>query len=198
MVSAPELDALRGALRAVSDLSDADLAALPPPQRRALQAGEPWLRAGERATQVGFVADGGLREYYVLPDGTERTKSFNLRGDFAGSLADLLSGQASRTWVVAEKDTVVLALPWAEYDRLSHHHPAWMQFSRRVAEGLYVQKVQREYELLALDAQARLDAALARWPDLDRIFSQRDIASYVGITPVHLSRLRARRRATGR
>lgn len=188
---AAEMAALRLALRAAAPLADADLAALPPPSRLSLAPGAAFLRAGERANQVATILSGALREYYILADGSERTKGFNLPGGFAGSLSDLLSGEPSKTWVVAERPTILLATPWADYLHLVQTRPAWQRFAREIAERLYRAKAQREYELLALDAATRYRLALERWPELEKIYSQRDIASYVGITPVHLSRLRA-------
>lgn len=184
----------RGAFRRLVPLGDADLAELPRPLRVQLPAGLPLLRAGERAHEAALVIDGGLREYYVLADGTERSKSFNLPGDFAGSLSDLLSGAASRTWVVAERPTTLLVTPWSAYAALVAVRPAWTRFAQAMAEQLYLAKAQREYELLALDAAQRYRATLARWPQIESLFTQKDIASYIGITPVHLSRLRARLR----
>jgi CRP-like cAMP-binding protein len=68
--------------------------------------------------------------------------------------------------------------------------------ARRHAEALAVRKTKREYEMLALPAAARL----ARWqtehPDLDGRITRRLLASYLGITPVHLSRITARSRPT--
>lgn len=196
--SLAERDALRRALRAVAPLSEADLDALPAPRRLTLARGEPFLRAGERAHLCGILVSGALREYYVLPDGSERTKGFNLPGDFAGSLADLLSGEPARAFVVAEQPGTVLATPWRAYERLVRARKGWADFARLVAERLYRAKAQREYELLALDAAARYRLALQRWPRLEALYSQRQIASYVGVTPVHLSRLRAAARRSGR
>lgn len=191
VASAAEIAALHAALRAVVPLSDDDLAALPPPARLNLLPGESFLQAGQRASEVGAVLHGALREYFVLEDGTERTKGFNLPGDFAGSLSDLLLDGPARTFVVAQANTVVLVTPWPSYRALVDRRPAWARFAREVAERLYRAKVQREYELLALDAAARYKLALERWPLIESIFTQRDIASYIGVTPVHLCRLRA-------
>ena len=185
-----ELVARSQALRKLAPFSDDDLAGLPG-QRLVLPAGSHFLKAGDHANEVALLLSGALREYYVLPDGTERTRNFHLPGVFAGSLADLLSNAPSKVWIVAERDTVLLTSPWLLYQRLVATHTSWTQFARVMAERLYQDKAQREYELLALDARGRYAAALARWPQLERVFSQRDIASYVGITPVHLSRLRA-------
>jgi CRP-like cAMP-binding protein len=63
-----------------------------------------------------------------------------------------------------------------------------------VTERLYLLKSEREYELLALDAEQRYRAFQARYPGLEARVTQRHVASYLGITPEHLSRLRARAR----
>lgn len=193
-VSAAELASLHARFLAIAALSDDELAALPTPERRELWAGGYFLRAGERASEVATVLSGGLREYFLLADGTERCKGFNLPGEFAGSLSDLLSEGPSRHWVVAEVPTVLAVTPWAEYAALADRWPGWQRFARVVAERLYLRKVEREHELLALDAAARYRRTLQRWPTLEQVFKQRHIASYIGITPVHLSRLRSRSR----
>ncbi len=190
LVTTQEIALRNRAFRAVAPLSDADLSALPPPLRVTVPAGGVFLRAGESAHRTGLVVDGALREYFVLADGSERTKGFNLPGEFAGSLSDLLSGEPSRVWIAAERSTTLLVTPWQAYLDLIEKHPAWSTFARLIAERLYRAKAQREYELLALDAATRYQLALERWPDLESYFTQRAIASYIGITPVHLSRLR--------
>ena len=180
------------ALNRISPLAPEDLARLTPLHRSYWPRGSHVLRAGDLAKQVSFVVSGALREYYVLPDGHERTRSFNLPGDFAGSMSDLISHAPSRTWVTAEAQTTLISVDWTVYRQLAETHAAWARFARRMAEELYLRKVEREYELLALDAAARYQHTLQRWPDLESLFTQRDIASYIGITAVHLSRLRGR------
>lgn len=182
---------LHAALRKVAPLADDALTALTTHSRRVcLAKGASLLKAGEMASMAAFVLHGGLREYYVLADGTERTKGFNLADELAGSLSDLLSGRPSRVWITAEAPTELICTPWATYQTLIHSSLAWAHFARRFAEALYLIKVEREFELLALDAAQRYARVQERWPALASVFSQKDIASYVGVTPVHLSRLR--------
>lgn len=196
-LDATALSRFAQAVRHLCPMSDEDLQALTNiSQWTTLGKGQSLLRAGDQARQVGFVLEGGLREYYVLEDGQERTKGFSLPDWFAGSLSDLISGDVSKVWIVAEAPSVLMTTPWAAYRALTDTHPAWGRFARHMAEALYMIKVQREYELLAMDAAQRYQAALQRWPTLEAVFSQKDIASYVGVTPVHLSRLRTAMAAT--
>jgi hypothetical protein len=80
------------------------------------------LRGGERATHTFLVLDGVLREYWLLADGTERTKSFAIEGELSGSLADLNSRRPSRSSIdaltparVVEFERLV-GMPIAEFD----------------------------------------------------------------------------------
>lgn len=151
------------------------------------------LVAGQRAALAGLLVDGLLREYFVSEKGVERTKSIVTPGQFTGSLADLLSEEPSRANIVAEEPSRVLLAPWSALRALEQQSVAWAALQRRSLEHLLLYKAQREYQFLCLDAEARYGAFLERHPDLESRVAAQDIASYLGITPVHLSRLRARR-----
>jgi CRP-like cAMP-binding protein len=183
------------AVRRVAPLNDAAIAeGLARVHPRAMARGKFLLRAGDRAREIAVVVHGLVREYSLLSDGTERTKALVDEGYFTGSLADLLSGQPSRAYVVAEEPTRLLVASQTDYAALSARFPAWERFARRALELLLLRKAEREYELLGLDAEARYTALLARWPGVEARVAARHIASYLGITPVHLSRLRRLRR----
>lgn len=161
---------------------------------RELARGEHLLRANERATEVAVVVRGLLREHFVLDDGSERTKAFVLEGEASGSLADLLSGEPSRAFIVAEEPTRVLVAPYAAMRELGVRSPPWAAVGRASLERLLVRKAEREWELLALDASQRYARFRERAPGLEARTLARHVASYLGITPAHLSRLRAQRR----
>jgi CRP-like cAMP-binding protein len=176
---------------------DAWQAAVPFISARRVAAGEQVLRAGARATQVIFVAQGLLREYYTDAAGVEATRSFRQTGELSGSLADLLSDGPSVSSIEALDDSELWQLPWAQFDALTLDHPAWMLLARRFAEQLYLNKVRREFEMLTLPAAERYERFVAEQPELESRLPRYLVASYLGITPVHLSRVRASRAAGG-
>lgn len=157
---------------------------------RVLAAGEAYLRGGEAAAQVALICEGTLRESYALADGRERIRAFGTPGDFAGSLSDLLRGGPARCEVIACTPARLLTLPWAELQRAVAARPAWRAVLAAVTQHLYLAKAEREYELLALDAMARYQRFRARLGAIEETVAQRHVASYLGITPEHLSRLR--------
>lgn len=191
------------AMRAIAPLSDEDVArGIALARVRELARGEHLLVAGRRATQIAVVVRGLLREYFVIasvarhdaPRVNERTKAFITEGQVSGSLADLLSGAPSRAFIVAEEPTRLLVASFAEHQKLAAASVAWAALGRAGLERLLLAKAEREWEFLGLDAEARYDAFRARYPSLEARVAARHVASYLGITPVHLSRLRGRRR----
>jgi CRP-like cAMP-binding protein len=201
MAALSELDAA-AVTRALSPLGPLDERELADMLRlfrvRELDRNECLLRAGERAALVGVVVSGLMREFFVTPGGVERTKNFSPPGQWTGSLSDLLSAGPARAFIVAEERTRLALMRYDELLALESRFPVYTTLMRRSAERLLLVKAEREYELICLDAEARYQAFRARYGALEARLSGRHVASYLGITPVHLSRLRRRRSVVAR
>lgn len=194
-LTAHDAEVYARAMRRVSPLSDDDIrAGLALARVRELGRGEHLLRAGDVARDAAVVVTGVLREHFLLADGSERTKAFVLPGELSGSLADLLSSSPARAYIVAEEPSRLLVVDFAASTALAARNPAWGLVRARATEALLRIKAEREYELLGLDAEARYAAFRERYPQLEAQVAAKHVASYLGITPVHLSRLRRRRR----
>jgi CRP-like cAMP-binding protein len=172
----------------VSEAAAAALARIT--KARSFAAGDWLLRAGERAEWCFLLTEGLVRELYIGKDGEEHTRVFIREGQVTGSLLDLLSQEASVTWIQALEPTRTLAWRYAEFDTLTTTFPELNTAARRSAEALYVKKTRREHEMLALSAASRYDRWLDEQSALDARVSRKHLASYLGITPEHLSRLR--------
>ena len=194
-LTAADLDLFRDRLRGDGGLDDAELAAVLPHTRvRTIPRGAFLLEPGDRAIESGIVVAGLVREYFPLADGREVTRGFAGPGAYVGSLSDLLSDAPARSAVVADAEARIVVTPWARIQAAAAAHPGWARLLHQIVERLYLAKAEREYELLALDAEGRYQRFLDRYAALEPQIAQRHVASYVGITPEHLSRLRRRRR----
>ena len=197
--TAADVAACAAALRRVAPLDDESIAQiLRQTVVEELDNGEHFLRAGELATNAAIVVRGVLREYFVMPNGVERTKTFIPEGEFAGSMADLLSGERAHAFSVAEEPCRLLVIAFEHVRANAEASSVWGRWYRHLLERLFAGKAAREYELLGLDAAARYGALATRYPGLESRVAARHVASYLGITPEHLSRLRRRRRARPR
>ncbi|WP_437597541.1 Crp/Fnr family transcriptional regulator [Sorangium sp. So ce590] len=162
------------------------------------ERGEFMTRAGERPREFGLVRSGLIRKFYVTSRGRDVTRGFAAAGELVGAYAALLGRCASQLSVQALEDSSVLVADFEAFERMYDRHPSWNTLGRRVAEALFVEREQRAAELLTLSAEQRYEALLARNSALVERVPQYQIASYLGITPVSLSRIRARRAAPKR
>lgn len=150
-----------------------------------------YLHAGDTAGSVGFVASGLFRMVYTV-DGEERTKDFQHEGQFTGSLASLLIGTPARFSVVAMEPSVLLEIRRERLFDLSDRFPVWDRMRRNYAEQLFLYKEAREASLLLDSPEERYLQFLRERPDLLQRVPLKHIASYLGITPEALSRIRRR------
>ena len=101
---------------------------------RRLGRGEHLLKAGQIASEVAVVAEGLVREFFIMADGVERTKAFVTRGQLTGSLADLLMATPSKAFIVAEEPSRLLVTQYAAMQALAARHDAWRAFGARATE----------------------------------------------------------------
>lgn len=187
------LGPLRAFLSRYVDVPDEELAvAAGALKEEVVPSGEFLVRAGQTATTFGLVLQGLLRKFYTTPKGKELTRGFALAGDLVGAYASLLTASPSLLSIQAMEDCRLLTLDFSVMSQLYQRHVAWNTLGRRVAEELFLEREDREFTLLTLSAAERYQRLRRARPDILERVPQYEIASYLGITPVSLSRIRAR------
>lgn len=164
---------------------------------RRLSKGDFFVKPGEPAREVGIVRSGLLRFYYTDADGSEATKAFRGPGELAAPYAELLLGVPARTHIQALEDCALLVADYARLHALLDKDVELQRVARLIAEHYYVVKERREYELLQLSAEERFLRFDREYPGLAARIPQYHVASYLGVTPVALSRIVSRRRKKG-
>jgi CRP-like cAMP-binding protein len=157
-----------------------------------LGKGEVFSRTGIIATEIGFVLDGALHHYYTH-DGVDRSTYFYFEDHFVASYISAIKNQPSALTIEALTPCRLLVFPYGHLRNLFDASPVWERFGRLLAEYLAAGLEERMAGLLMLSPEERYRALLAggREKILARI-PQHLIASYLGVTPVSLSRIRAR------
>jgi CRP-like cAMP-binding protein len=151
---------------------------------------EYFLRAGEIPQRIGFNVSGLLYLFYIESNGTERIKHFCIENTSVISYSAFLMREESKLYIQAIEDTKLLTIDYETYREILDSHVCWQTVARKFAEMLYILKEKREYELLINSAQERYLQFLEDYPNLENRLNNYHIASYLGITPESLSRIR--------
>jgi CRP-like cAMP-binding protein len=155
-----------------------------------LKKGDTFIREGDVPHKFAFVNNGLFRYYYVNGKGNEFTKGFFPENNFITSYTAMVRRQPSYYTVQALENARVLVIDYRKWQNLYHGHTCWMNLLFALVEKGYMKKEARERELLILSAEERYRSFLSEYPDLEKRVKQNLIASYLGITPVALSRIR--------
>ncbi|WP_068619786.1 Crp/Fnr family transcriptional regulator [Paenibacillus tuaregi] len=161
---------------------------------REVRKGTCLVETGEMVMYAYYCASGLFRLFYPLPDGKEYNVAFTLENDFATSYGAMVKRMPSSYTIEALEDSVVIEISYESLQEIMDSCHSWERFVRKSVERLYIRKEERERELLFLSALQRYEAFLVKYPGLENRIPQYHVASYLGISPVSLSRmLRAKR-----
>ncbi|OJV13039.1 MAG: cyclic nucleotide-binding protein [Dyadobacter sp. 50-39] len=154
--------------------------------------GEYFLREGQMAKNIAFVVKGLFSQYYASPDGDVVIKRFFPESYFAGSLPAMLTRSPSMFAIRALEPTETLEYNFHDFKSLTEKHHDLAAFYIRYLELHWViEKEPLEISFRYDNAKTRYLNFLKEYPDLEPRLKQHEIASYLGITPTQLSRIRA-------
>jgi len=148
------------------------------------------LQAGDVCRHLAFVNNGCLRVYTVDQRGDEHIIQFAIADWWASDLHSYLSGRPATYSIDALQDTDVLLLERSARDKLFESVPPMERFFRLLQEANYIATHKRIDASLSASAEERYLTFLATYPALVEQISQNQIASYLGVTPQSLSRIR--------
>ena len=188
-----EIADLKSYFASLAEISDAAFESFAAGLRETTFAkGRLFTRIGDANDRVGFVKSGVFKVYYLTADGKAVIRNFCREGTPLGSYATILVQRPAHVNIEALEDAVVLETTYSHMEQFFSHDASWERLGRRIAEGHYISRERREYQLLSLDARGRYEAFKEDFPGLESRVTQSDIASYIGVDPATLSRLRAK------
>jgi len=148
------------------------------------------VRAGDVAKNFYFITKGLVRFFYSTEDGKEFNKHFAMENSFAGSFHSLVQNVPCGFFIQALERTETIVLPNHIIHQSYKRHLCWERFGRKLAEHILLQKEAREKELLLDSLDIRYRRFLLEFPGIASRIPQYQIASYLGVTDVALSRVR--------
>jgi CRP-like cAMP-binding protein len=155
-----------------------------------LAKGDYFINEGEMAKQIGFLRSGIIRAYYRNKEGIEYNKHFFVPNSMVGGYSSLVTVKPNKIVQQALTDCELLVANYSDIIALYDSYPDFERVARRLAELYFVDKEQREIEIVLLNADERYLIFRKEYPYLEQFIPQYHIASYLGITPTQLSRIR--------
>jgi CRP-like cAMP-binding protein len=151
-----------------------------------------FLKAGTVCKHAAFVLEGAVKSYTVDDEGKEHILSFATKDWWISDLYSLLSGKPGILNIQAIADSEVLMLSRENQQSLYDKIPKFERFFRILVENSLVANQQRLIDNLSSPAEDRYLHFIRKYPTIPSCVPQHNIASYLGITPEFLSKIRAR------
>ena len=157
---------------------------------RHYKRGEEFAKVGHVARYVGYVKRGTMKYISFSADGTEHVVGLEFAGEFVSDFPFSLSGVEARVSIVAVSPCDIYCFPVSELAKRMKEDTKVRVIVMRSSEAVFSTVYDRYMALYSKSPQQRYEELASRHPDLFTIFSLKDIASFLNITPTHLSRLR--------
>jgi len=155
-----------------------------------LPAGEFLQRAGEVARHAAFVAAGCLRSYVIDPNGKEHVVQFAPETWWLADAPSLMTGTPSQYFVDAVEDSELLLIDPPSQEQLVDQVPGYAAALRTGLQRHSAAKDQRIVTSLTMTAEERYLEFIGRYPSLTQRVPQWMVASYLGVSPETISRIR--------
>lgn len=150
------------------------------------------LVSGDYSRAFSLVTEGCLVNYHEDENGFEHVLQFATPMWWTADLHSLIRGTPSTYTIKALMDTEVLQISKANLDRLYREVPKFERYFRIIFQNALIAHQRRIIQNIAFPAEERYRQFRATYPDLEQLVPQKYIASYLGITPEFLSKIRRR------
>ena len=154
------------------------------------EKGDVFIDRGKKNNKEYFVFEGICRSFLLSPEGEEVTISFFLEGSVLSPNKTRTANQISHLNFQALTKLTVASLNADKFEQLMINHIDIREFGNMVLQYELLAKVEKEIGLASLNAKERLILFREKHHFLENLITHVDIASYLGITNISLSRLR--------
>ena len=150
------------------------------------------LSAGEVANCTYFVNSGILRSFNINDNIIEHVLHFACEGWWIGDMYSYISGKPGNLFIEVLEDAEVVIITKENHQELYQEIPKLERFFRILAENSLVSHQERLMDNLSLTAEERFEKFCFKYPTLIQRVAQKQIASYIGVTPEFFSKMKSR------
>lgn len=159
---------------------------------RHLKANEIYIDYNSNSKKFAYVQKGMIRSYYMQADGQEKTVMLCWENQFFGSHQTIFENVPSQQTYQALEDSDLLELNYSELENLIHQHPKFNKARITILQTMLINTIKRVEAFILETPEERYLNLVAEQPEIYNRVPSKYIASYLGITPVSLSRIRKR------
>lgn len=176
----------------MTDLSPEEAAAIAAAMNpQPFKKGTHLLQAGQRSTDTYFVVEGCIREY-IMNDGEEKTTNFFTENQWVISLTNFNPDTPAQHNLVCAEDCVLVTGNEQQAQEMFKQFPRFETISRAVMEAVFGEQKTALLAWLTDSPEQRYLKLMHTRPDLLQRIPQYQLASYIGVKPESLSRIRKR------
>jgi CRP-like cAMP-binding protein len=150
------------------------------------------LQEGDVCKFIAFVEKGALRQYSLDENGNERIIQFALEGWTISDLYSFLTGETATYHIDALEDSELVLISKAAHEELLQKVAKYETYTRLKITGAYIAMQKRLTSIISSPLEERYSSFIALYPDIVQRVPQHMIASYMGLQPETLSRIRRR------
>lgn len=158
--------------------------------RKEYKKDEYFVKEGRKSLELGFLEIGQFQYYSVTNEGEERTTYVSLENTFVASLLSYLNELPARENIKALTNATLWVIQKKDVDKLQEQIPPFKDFYIKLIEWQICCIDKSRLDLITLTAEQRYTKLLNEDPELLQKVPLQYIASILGVTPRHLSRLR--------
>lgn len=149
------------------------------------------LEEGQKCDYIAFIGE-GIYRFYHIREGVEEVTAFFFPGDFVTNYRSFLTGQPSEHFVESMDESIIYKIYRKDLNELYDRHKNIERLGRLIAENLYLSVTKRLDSFLHASPEQRYRELQSRNSRLLQEVPQYMVASYLGVKPETLSRIRAR------
>jgi CRP-like cAMP-binding protein len=131
-----------------------------------------------------------MRSFIRAGQTDERNNDFYFEHDFVSAYASFLTSQPTNCNIQALNDVDLVYITAEHYQELLSRDNEWYKLGKYISETFFIRKCKRETSFLKNTAAKRLESVLQLYPGIEQRVSQYHIASYLGVKPESLSRIK--------
>jgi CRP-like cAMP-binding protein len=151
---------------------------------------EYFIRQGDTPERLALIVSGIFRVFCITESGDDKTLAFRTKGMALAAYTPFLENKSTWYSIQALEKGKLIYLLLDDFKKLSQGNPCWEKITKEYIIGLYIEKEKREKSFLTEDAKTRYLRFKDKYPELEKHIHNFHVASYLGISPVSLSRIR--------